>query len=207
MRPAVALALVAASLGGCSAGFGSAFVGQWRPYDRVDVDACLVDDAGRCREHKQVTTEVPGREFWGVVIAYPAAGVSSITQGGAHATRLRLTPSLEVMAGSGRFAVGGRIGAQIDRDGAGSMPIVGLAHLSLAERLSVHAGGGYLPYARQHGEIVHVGAQALGGFQLALSRARSENYIVATVETDVTWIAFAQHYRAIGISGHLGVFF
>ena len=52
-----------------------------------------------------------------------------------------------------------------------------------------------------------VGAEALGGFQLALSRTRAENYIVATVEGDVTWIGFAQPYRATGVTGHLGIFF
>jgi hypothetical protein len=207
LRPALLATTAALLLGGCSAGFGSAFVGQWRPYDRVDADACLVDDAGRCAEHKLITTHVPERAFWGVIVAYPAAGVAAISQGATRATRFRLAPSLEVLGGSGRFAVGARVGAQVESEGARAMPVVALAHLSLTERLSVHAGGGYVPYARLHGESAFVGAQGLVGIQLALSRARSENYIVATVEADTTWIGFAQAYRANGVTGHLGIFF
>jgi hypothetical protein len=206
-RVVVAIAGAASLLGGCSFGLGSAFVGQWRPRDRVDFDACLLDGADRCAKHKQVTTHVPGREFWGVLIAYPAAGFAVVSQGGARATRARLAPSLEVMAGTGRFAAGARVAAQIEFDGARAMPIVALAHLSLAERLSVYGGGGYLPYARLHGESAFVGAQGIAGVQLALSRTRAETYIVASVEADATWIAFAEHYRSNGVTGHLGIFF
>lgn len=197
----------AVSMGGCSFGAGSAFVGQWRPHDRVDVDACLMDEAGQCAERKQITTHVPERAFWGVLIAYPAAGLARISHGDGGATKARLAPSLEVMAGKGRFAAGARVGAQIELDGARAMPIALLGHLSLTERLSVHAGAGYLPYARLHGESAFVGAEALGGFQLAFSRTRSETYLVATVEGDVTWIGFAEPYRAVGVTGHLGIFF
>jgi hypothetical protein len=206
MRGALLVTAVAL-LGGCSIGVGSAFVGQWRPYDRVDFDACLVDAAGRCTERKQVTTHVPERKFWGVIVAYPAAGIAEVSQGGARTRRMRYAPSLEVMTGSGRVALGARVGAQLEVDGASAMPIVALAHLSLAPRLSVHAGGGYVPYARLRGESAFVGAQGIAGFQLALSRVRSENYIVATVEADETWIGFAQRYRSTGLTAHLGIFF
>jgi len=207
MKPVCLWGAAAALMGGCSFGAGSAFVGQWRAHDRVDVDACLVDEAGRCAERKQVTTHVPARAFWGVLIAYPAVGIARISRGDGAATRARLAPSLEMMAGKGRLAVGSRVGAQIELDGARAMPIAALGHLSLTERLSVHAGGGYLPYARLHGESAFVGAEALGGFQLAFSRTRSETYIVATLEADATWIGFAQPYRALGLTGHLGIFF
>lgn len=197
----------AALMGGCSFGVGSAFVGQWRPHERVDVDACLIGEAGQCADRKQVTTHVPERAYWGVLIAYPAAGIARVSQGDARANKARLAPSLEVLTGKGRLAVGARVGAQVELDGARAMPIVVLGHVSLAERLSVHAGGGYLPYARLHGETTFVGAEALGGFQLALSRTRSETYIVATVEGDMTWIGFTRPYHAIGLTGHLGIFF
>jgi len=201
------LVAAAASTVGCSFGVGSAFVGQWRPHDRVDVDACLMDEAGQCAERKQVTTHVPERAFWGVLVAYPAVGIARVSRGDGDTTKARLAPSLEVMTGKGRYAVGARVAAQIELDAARATPIAVLGHLSLTERLSVHAGAGYLPYARLHGESAFVGAEALGGFQLALSRTRSETYLVATVEGDVTWIGFDQPYRAIGLTGHLGIFF
>ena len=203
----VTLAALAPPLGGCGLGFGSAFVGQWRPRREVEFEACLVDDGGRCVERKQVATAIPARRFWGAIVTFPALGAASVTAGGVRQTRLRLTPSLELMRGWGPYAVGVRAGVQVDRHAAGMVPVVALGHLSLTERLSVHAGGGYVPEAWLHGAHAHVGAQGLAGVQLALSRAEAENYVVISVEADTTWVGFAEPYRSSALSGHLGVFF
>jgi hypothetical protein len=204
---AVIVLAALAPLGGCGLGFGSAFVGQWRPRDQVEFDACLVDDSDRCVEQKEVVTPVPARRFWGAIITYPALGAALVTEGGVRRTRLRLTPSLELMRGWGAYALGVRAGVQLDRSAAGAVPVVVLAHVSMTERLSVHVGGGSVPYARLHGERAHVGAQGLAGAQLALSRAEAENYVVITVEADTTWVGFAESYRSNGLSAHLGIFF
>jgi len=200
-------ALASLALSGCSFGAGSAFVGQWRPHEQIDFDACLVDDAGRCTARKQVTSQVPGRRFWGVITTVTAVGAASVSQADTTTTRARLTPSLEIMKGNGPLAVGVRGSVQLDLKAAGAVPLVVLGHLSLTDRLSVHLGGGYVPFARQAGENAFVGVQGLAGLQLALSRTHSENYIIMTLEADTTWIAFDQRYRSNGVTGHLGVFF
>jgi hypothetical protein len=207
--PVLALAALAtlASLAGCGIGFGSAFVGQWRKREQVELDACLVDEGDRCVEHKQIATPVPARRFWGAIITYPTLGAALVTEAGVRRTRLRFTPSLELMRGWGPFAVAVRAGVQVDLSAGRAVPVVALAHLSLTERLSVHAGGGYVPYARLHGERAYVGAQGLAGIQLGISRTRAENYVVISLEADTTWVGFAESYRSSGLSGHLGIFF
>jgi hypothetical protein len=207
VRQAGALVVALASLAGCGVGGGGAFVGRWRPYDRVDYDACLVDDAGRCGEHRQVVTHVPARKVRGAIVTFPAAGVAVATRDGTTTTRARFEPSLEVLQGVGRVAVSVRVSGLFDLNGASSVPVIALGHLSLTERLSVHAGGGYVPYARSAGETSLVGGRALVGLQLALSRAVSVNYVVLSVDADETWIDFDHPYRAMGFTGHLGVYF
>jgi hypothetical protein len=206
VRRLAALAVVAA-LGACSLGAGSAFVGQWRPHDQVDFDACLVDDAGRCVEHKHAVTHVPGRRFWGAIVTLPAAGAVSVAHDGERVTHVRLEPSLEVLEGDGRVAVGVRAGPTLDLEEAIAVPVTVIGHLSLSDRLSVHAGAGYSPFAQRASEVSILGARGLVGFQLAISRVQSENFIVVSLEADTMWIHFDRSYRSTAMSGHLGVFF
>jgi hypothetical protein len=194
-------------LTGCTIGAGSSFMGQWGPHDVPRFDACLVDDAGQCRDHKQVVTHVPERSFSGVVATLGEGGGASVTQGGDTTTRVRLAANLEYLRGTSRWAVGVRTGVQTDTNAATAVPVVALGHLGLTDRIAIVAGGGYIPYAEQHGEQAAVGVQGAAGVQLALSRVRSQNYLALTVEADTTWIDFARSYRSTGMVGSIGLFF
>ena len=135
----------------CAVGVGSAYVGQWRPHTDVDLQACRVGANNVCTETKQVTTTTPAKRFWGVNMTYPAVGASTVSQDGMTATRLRLDPSLEVLEGAGRFALGLRTGVVLDlgtsknQSAAGFMPVDVLGHLSLTDRIGIYGGVGYTP--------------------------------------------------------------
>jgi len=217
MRAVLAVVAVVAvvalgQLAGCAIGAGSAYVGQWRPRTEVAIDACLVDEAGRCTDHKQVIETIPARRFWGVLIAFPALGGASVSHAGEHHTRLRFEPSLEILRGHGRFAWGVRGSFVGDDAGAFAFPVTGLGHLSLTPRLGVYGGVGYSPFARlvernRPGEITLIGGRALVGLQLAFSRAHSENFMVLSLEADTLLLGFDDPYRSTGVTGHLGLFF
>jgi hypothetical protein len=210
-----------APLAGCSIGFGSAYVGQWRPHDRVDFEACLQDEAGRCIDTKRVVTRVPGRRYWGLIAMAPGAmGPSMVTHRGEASTQLRVEPSLEYLRGRGRWALGlrasvvteGKTGeADLPEDqrdpGMGSFPLTAVGRVSLLPRLSVHAGLGYSPYSARGDERTFVAGRGLAGFQLALAKTHSESFIVLTVEIDRMLVQFDDPYRSTGITGNLGLFF
>ena len=195
------------ALAGCSFGVGSAFVGQWRARNRVDFEACLEDEAGRCVEKKEVVTRVPARSYWGLILTYPAMGAAFTSQSGRASTRLRGEASAESIMGTGRWELGARGSAIYDLKGAFSTPLTGIGHYNLSERLSIYGGAGYSPFSQLAGERAFVGARGLAGMQLALSRARSENYVVVTLEADTHWLKFSNPYRSTGLTGSIGVFF
>lgn len=110
-------ALMITAISGCSFAGGSAYVGQWKPREHVEFEACLLDPAPpgmrgkeECKDRKKVVTEEPGRRFWGVILAALQFGGSSATFRGETNTQFRFQPSLEVLRGKGRWAYGLRTG-------------------------------------------------------------------------------------------------
>jgi hypothetical protein len=201
-------------LPGCAVGVGSAYVGQWGAHTDIDLQACRVDANNVCTDSKQITTTTPAKKFWGVNITYPAVGASSVSQGGMTTTRVRLDPSLEVLEGAGRFALGLRTGAILDvsntkrdKSMAGILPVDVLGHLSLTDRIGIYGGVGYTPYARVNGETSMVGARGIGGVQFGLGRDFNEHYTVLTIEADSTWIDLDHPYHSTGLTGNFGIFF
>lgn len=215
------LVLALAPLAGCSIGFGSAYVGQWRPREHVEFEACLQDEAGRCLDTKRVTRRVPGRRYWGLIAMLPGSmGPSMVTHRGEASTQLRVEPSLEYLRGRGRWAIGVRAGAVVEgktgeadlpedqRDpGLASFPVTAVGRVSLLPRLSVHLGLGYSPYSVRGDDRTFVAGRGLAGLQLALSKTHSESFIVLTVEVDRMLVRFDEPYRSTGITGNLGLFF
>jgi hypothetical protein len=199
----VALAVFAA-LPGCALGFGGARVGQWRARDRVDVDACLVDEHGICADHKQIVSHEPERTFWGAMLEFPAAGASAVTADRTTTPEPRVETSLEILRGHGGTALGGRMGRIFDGD-VDAVPAMALEHLALTDRIGVYGGPGLVPWAaRVHADgsmtTTNVGARALVGVQIALSR-----HTLFGVESDAMWLHLSGGYRSFGLTGHLGV--
>lgn len=209
------IALIATMLvSGCAVGMGSAYVGQWRPHEQVTMRACRVDAAGRCAEHEELVEAVPGRTFWGVLATFPAVGVTRTSQAGVPDTRLRLESTLEVMKGYGGFAVGVRTGVQADLAGTGkdgrfdtTVPLAVLGHLSIADRLAVYAGGGYVPWAQVDHVQSHVGATGIAGLQYAIHRDLQERYVILSLEANTTWVELPHPYRTTALTGTVGLFF
>jgi hypothetical protein len=199
--------IVALASSGCSLGFGSAYVGQWREHDEVEFKTCIEDDAGRCTSEKETVKHVPERAYWGVIVPYAAMGASWVSREGATTPRFRIEPSMEILRGRGRWAYGVRVGGVFDILEASSLPLMVLGHYSLTERLSLHAGGGYIPIAGRFSERSNVGARGLVGFQWALGRVRTETYWVLSGEADTMWIDFDRSYRSTGFTVHFGPFF
>lgn len=212
-------------LSGCAIGFGSARVGQWNPHRQVDFEACLVDSAPaglaatagppRCKDRKQVVSEVPGRRFWGLFLQFPTIGYSRVSHQGESFSATRAVMTLEWLRGVGRWAVGVRGGLLVDsgakrgdeRLGMSAAELTALGHLSLVDRLSVYAGLGVLPYAVSRSESTFLGARGVAGVQLALSKTHSENSIMLTFELDRTYLKFEQTYQSTGVTGNLGLSF
>jgi hypothetical protein len=188
--------LVLLLVSGCSFGFGSAYVGEHRPRHRVDVDACLTDDAGQCTDHKQIGHDERGRQFWGVVTQFPAAGVAVVDDQPTY----RLEPSLEVLSGNGRLAWGVRSSLLFEGHTVAT-PLTGIGHLSLSDRFGIYAGAGYSPYARVGDETTYLGGRALVGAQVALTRI-----LILSLEADSLWLDGPDGYRSTGFTTHLGFF-
>jgi hypothetical protein len=220
-----ALTLAALATGGCSFGFGSAFVGQWSPRKQVDFEACLRDPgappgAAPCRERKTMTTDVPGRAFWGVITTVPSLGASWASYKGNQRSLMRGAPSLEVLRGQGRWAWGVRTGLVLedevgaeDSQGLFAWDVTAMGHVNLLPRLSLYGGLGYIPYAGFSapmgvtGERTSLGGQGLVGVQLALSKTHSESFILLNVELQRMFLSFDETYRSTGLTGNIGLFF
>lgn len=193
-------------LSGCSIGIGGAYVGKHAPRRDVQVEACLVDDAGACIDRKQIVRDQPARHFWGALLAFPAIGGASVTQNGMKSSEFRAEPSLEVLSGYGRFAWGVR-GSWLLDGSSMSVPITAIGHVSLVPRLGIYAGLGYAPWAqlthdRAASEAAYANARALAGAQIRLAR----NFALS-LETDSLWLGFDGGYHSYGFTGHLGIFF
>lgn len=192
---------------GCSMGFGSPYVGQWRARDEVVFKACREDGGGRCVEEKEYVRHVPARSFNGVIIPYAAMGASWATHNGATNPRFRLESSFEYLQGRGRLAWGVRVGGVLDGPRTVLVPAMLVGHFSLTERLGLYGAGGAIPFSRFGRESGALGARGLLGFQWALARVHNETYWLLSFEADTMWVKFADAYRSTGITGHIGVFF
>ena len=196
--------LLTVALAGCSLGVGSPYVGKHRPAEHVEVEACLVDDAGACSEKKQILSESPARHFWGVVAEFPGVGAAEVTKAGETSTQLRLELSLEVIKGFGKLGLGVRGSWMLDGSEM-TTPLTAIGRYSLSPRLGIYAGAGYSPFSqfRDNGmtETSLLGARVIGGLQVALSRV-----FVLAVEGDTMFVHFDGGYRSIGLSVNLGLF-
>lgn len=207
---------------GCSTGFGSAYVGQWRPRNPVAFEACIEDDQGRCLEQKRVHKPVAGRTFWGTAFSL-GVGASKVKHAGESRTRTRTEPSMEVLWGFGRTAWGVRGSTVIDTYSSSSdmqgaaatdystsmLALTGLGYLSLSDQVGVRAGLGALPYSRlgKTDETSYLGARGLLGLQLALLRTTADRFLVLTIEADTVLVRAEQTYRSSGLTFHLGFLF
>lgn len=230
---ATLLALGLALASGCALGMGSSYIGQWKPRQHVDFEACLREPgppgaraATECKERKQVITEEPGRRFWGVIAAPLQFGGASTRFRAEKHTRFRFQPNLELLRGEGRWAYGVRAGLMVEpSDQASTDPndppgaevptfdtfavdVTAVGHVALLDRLSLYAGAGYLPYSGFAEETSSLGARGLFGLQLALSKTHSTNFIVLSLELDHFVVQYDEGtYRSTGMSGHIGLFF
>ena len=228
----IALAVTALSLGGCAFGLGSAFVGQWSPRQEVEFEACLTDASAPgvsnsgdgCKERKEVVADVPGRRFWGVVLPLLQIGPSWVSYDGEEETQIRFQPALELMRGKGRWAYGVRTGIIFDSSGKtmdgpdgepvsdpydsmSAFDVTAMGHVSIVDRLSLYGGLGYLPWADARDQTTSVGGRGLLGFQLALSKTHSSNFIVLSMEIDRIYLRLDETYRSTGVTGTIGLYF
>jgi len=211
------LALVV--LGGCGLGIGGGYVGQWRPRDQVDFEACLLDQAGGCADTKQVVSHIPGRRFWGALLELPALGAAQVDHGGERSTQLHAQAGLEVLRGSGRWALGVRAGMVNNArtgEGRGGMPLAGAAtlfpidvigHLGVIDQLSVYGGAGVIPLSFSDGAHTLLGGRVLAGLQLPLNKVQGAMPLVLSLELDREYLHLDRPYRATGVAGCLGVHF
>lgn len=213
MRVAV-LALLAVHAAGCSFGFGSAYVGQWRAHREVDFEVCVEDDAGRCRETRQVTRDFPARHFWGVDIAWPNLGASLAEIEGARDTSVRLEGSMEILRGFGGRAIGFRSSVIWDAGdtGALSFPVTALYHVGFSERFSAYGGLGWSPYtrlvdkARDLDTVSRSVVRGVAGLQIVINRSHRESRFLWAIEVDHMRALFGDtDYQSFGLMSHLGV--
>lgn len=221
MRPAAALLALLAVAPACSVGAGSAYVGQWRAHERVDVEVCVEDASGRCVEERQIVSQVPARRFWGFSMGMVVGAASTATEGDGD-LRLRTGFATEYLRGRGNLAAGLRADMLVDfgDDMVMALPLMAMGHLGLSDRLALHAGAGVSPLnSRQEpaadpdGPLPepidsHLGVRALAGLQIVLTHAQQANRLILTVEGDAYRASFDDTaYRSFGLVGHLGFFF
>jgi hypothetical protein len=205
----------------CSFGAGSAYVGQWRARDQVELDACLEDDAGRCTERRRVVNHLAARRFWGLHLALPAVGASFASIAGQPQTKFRMELSGEFLKGKGNLALGGRISGVFepgDRSLVSAPMLTAMGHLGLAPRFAVYGGLGMSPYTRLQtyvGDVPqgpalvsHLAFRALAGAQVVLAQTHGETYVSLSLEADRLQVDFDEiDYSSWGLVSHLGVFF
>jgi hypothetical protein len=231
----VALGAVLLAASGCGFGFGSAFVGEWTGKRQVDFEACLREPAGpsatnatpeaaACKDRKEVVTDLPPRRFWGVLLPMLQLGASSVSfRDREDSVEIRFQPSIEFLRGKGRWAYGLRAGLLSETGGSTerrddmleeemrslvAWDVTAVGRVSVHDRLALHAGVGYLPYAGFDGESTNVGARGLVGVQIGLSKVHTETRFVLTLELD--HLAFTlgdDPYRSTSLTGLIGIFF
>lgn len=192
---------------GCTIGFGSSYVGQWRAHDKLEFEVCIERPDGTCEANEPVMRHVPARRYWGVSVLIPAFGPSFISVGDNDGTVIRGGALFEVLKGNGRYALGIRSGLLItngaeenDTTLLTSIPVTGIGHIGLSERFSVYGGLGYIPYADLHyvpasgaaatDQTSSLGGQLLVGMNIVNSRSLSEFRTLWTLEIERTWVHF-----------------
>jgi hypothetical protein len=122
---------------GCAFGGGSSNVGQWRAQRVVDSTACVQSENGQCQRTVAIGRDLPARSFGGGVLALGSSGyvqrrsAAEPTEHGAV-----FDTYYEYFRGRGRFAVGGRVGADA---ALFQSRVLFLLPVSLV----LHAGGGW----------------------------------------------------------------
>jgi hypothetical protein len=186
-----ALAL-AAALGGCSFGFGSSYVGQWRERNQVDYEVCIEDQAGRCTAQKTITTHRPARRYWGFQMLFPALGVAQGSFGDKDDTGVRFELGAEYLRGRGDLAFGVRAGEILEAAGAywfDSPMVTAMGHLGLSDRFSAYGGLGGSPYARlsldlpgtdeQKVDSAYLAGRALAGLEMVIAGNEETRFTLA----------------------------
>ncbi len=219
-----ALLALAACLPACGVGAGSAYVGQWSARERVDVEVCVEDAAGRCVEQRQIVSQVPARRFWGFSMAMVAGASATSTDGHGDDVRLRTGFATEYLRGRGNLAAGVRADMLVDfgDEMVMALPLMLMGHLGLSDRFALHAGAGVSPWnnrqeAAAKGDpaatlpdpiLSHRGVRAVAGLQTVLTHAHQANRLVLTIEADTYAASFeGATYGSLGLVGHLGFFF
>ena len=148
--------LVLVLLAGCTVGGSSSMVGRYRGQRVIDSTACVQNNApgGGCEKLISIGREIPPRKFTTMSFTFGAAGY--MQQRGREQDAdyvghsVNILGHLEYLYGRGRWAIGGRLGADF-ANGADDrvfflMPISVVAHLGDLWG-SVYIGGGYSPVA------------------------------------------------------------
>lgn len=193
-------------LTGCRLSAGHSFIGAWRAHDVPELEACLVDEIGTCKEHKSLATHVPERAYSGMVMDFFSLGVGLASYDGESTTHFRTDATIEYLRGRGAFAVGLRSGVVVETHGIIAVPVTGLVHYGLGDHVALVGGLGYIG-GQLDDELSFLGGQAIAGVQYALTRSRTWNYGALSVEADSTWLAFSHLYRSTGITGNFGIYF
>jgi hypothetical protein len=208
-----ALCLVALAAPGCSFGFGSSYVGQWRAQEKVRFRVCVEDEAGSCREEHEVRERLPARRFWGVEIFFPNLGPSLSSIDGLDEVRFRLEGGLEFMRGRGRLALGLRATAlaEFGPDATAlAYPIIAVGHLGISDRFSTYAGLGWSPHTSfEIGAPLGISrrvARAVAGLQVVLNHTHGESRFLWTVEIDrMGSLGGSIDYASWGLTSHFGI--
>ena len=209
-----ALCLVALAAPGCSFGFGSSYVGQWRAQEKVRFRVCVEDeDGGGCREEHEVREELPERRFWGAEIFFPNLGPSLSSIDGLDEVRFRLEGGLEFMRGRGRLALGLRatVLAEFGADATAlAYPITAIGHYGISDRFSTYAGLGWSPHTSfEIGAPLGISrrvARAVAGLQVVINQTHGESRFLWTVEIDrMGSLGGSIDYESWGLMSHLGI--
>lgn len=218
------LMLLAALLSGCTFGFGSPYVGQWKAREAIEFEVCVENAAGECEQKQQVTKREPNRKFWGFQLSYPMIGVGFPKIGDDQQTSFRMDMNAEYLWGEGNFALGVRHSVVFELNTGNfflSTPVMLMSHVGLSDRLAAYAGAGYSYYNQyQQSEVQpdgtamvtstdvsYVGGRVLGGLQLVGSRSHRNSRILYTVEADTALSSIGgQTYRSFGFTLSIGLF-
>jgi hypothetical protein len=206
------------SLGACSFGFGSSYVGQWRERNDVDYEICIEDQAGRCTAEKTITTHRPARRYWGFQMLFPALGIAQGSFGDKDDTAVRFELGAEYLRGRGNHAFGLRVGEVLDAAGAywfDSPMVTAMGHLGLSDRFSAYAGLGGSPYARlsldlpgtdeQKVESSYVAGRGLAGLQMVIA-GNDETRFTLALEADTLMSRFdGTAFRSSSLTFQLGL--
>lgn len=211
----VLVATCAVATMGCVFGFGSTYVGQWTAHREVDHTICIEDATRSCASVTDVIHDAPARSFSGVDVLIPAVGIAQAREEGRGGyVAARLEPGLEYLRGHGPWALGVRGSTVFEFDSRGSrllVPITFMGHLNVAERLTLHGGLGYAPFARvtRGGSSADNASTARGlvGIDVLLSRS-GEVYFTSRTELDtLLQLSALGSYRSTGLTTSIALNF